>query len=316
MYKKPITKEEFIEKAIIIHNNKYDYSKVEYVNKRTKVCIICPEHGEFWQTPRNHLLGCGCFRCSQKNKSLISANKNRTTLGEFIRKAKEIHGDKYDYSKVKYINAKTKVCIICPEHGEFWQTPNVHISGGNGCPKCGFKQSGESNKDNTKSWIEKAIKIHGIKYDYSKVEYVNSLEKVCIICPKHGEFWQAPAHHLQGQGCPICAESKLEENVKILLNESKIKYEQQKKFKWLGRQRLDFYLPEYKASIECQGVQHFKCIDFFGGEKGFKYRKELDLKKKENCEKNGVKLIYFNYNEKITNLKKKLKWLQQVHTEQ
>ncbi len=234
----------------------------------------------------------------------------RLTKQDFVERARKVHGDKYDYSKVEYINTETKVCIVCPTHGEFWQRPSDHMRG-IGCRLC----YGNDKMTNEK-FIEKAKKVHGDKYDYSKVEYVNSLEKVCIICPKHGEFWQAPAHHLQGQGCPICAESKLEENVKILLNESKIKYEQQKKFKWLGRQRLDFYLPEYKASIECQGVQHFKCIDFFGGEKGFKYRKELDLKKKENCEKNGVKLIYFNYNEKITNLKKKLKWLQQVHTEQ
>ena len=107
---------EFIEKAKRIHGDKYDYSKVKYVNNRTKVCIICPEHGEFWQRPTSHLKGCICYRCSQKAKA---KKQKKSSTNEFIEKAKKIHGDKYDYSKVEYINAKTKVCIICPEHGEF-----------------------------------------------------------------------------------------------------------------------------------------------------------------------------------------------------
>ena len=182
------TTEEFIEKANIIHNNKYDYSKVEYKSNSTKVCIICPEHGEFWQTPYNHLRGCGCPKCVGKNKK---------TTEEFIRRAKEVHGDKYDYSKVEYINAKTKVCIICPEHGEFWQIANRHLSGC-GCPKCVGK-----NKT-TEEFIRRAKEVHGDKYDYSKVKYVNNSTKVCIICPEHGEFWQKPAGHLRGCGCPKC----------------------------------------------------------------------------------------------------------------
>ena len=116
----------FINKAIQVHGNKYDYSKVNYIDCNTKVCIICPEHGEFWQSPRCHLRGRGCSLCS-KNKKL--------TTEEFIKRAKEIHSDKYDYSKVNYVNGYTKVCIICPEHGEFWQEPHEHLRGG-GCPIC------------------------------------------------------------------------------------------------------------------------------------------------------------------------------------
>ena len=127
---KKLSIEQFIRKSKLIHHDKYDYSKVEYINSRTKICIICPEHGEFWQKPRVHLKGSGCPLCYKEN--------NHTTLlstESFIEKAKKIHGDKYDYSYVKYINAKTPVCIICPEHGEFWQKPNYHLSG-NGCQKC------------------------------------------------------------------------------------------------------------------------------------------------------------------------------------
>ena len=186
-----LTTEEFIEKARKVHGDKYDYSKVEYKNAHTKVCIICPEHGEFWQTPNTHLyLKCECSKCMKNAKG---------TTDEFIERARKIHINKYDYSKVEYINSKTKVCIICPEHGEFWQTPDKHLYG-QGCPICG----NDKQKSNTEEFIRKANKIHSNKYDYSKVNYVNSHTKVCIICPEHGEFWQKPNGHLNGQGCPSC----------------------------------------------------------------------------------------------------------------
>ena len=194
------TKEQFIEKAKKIHGDKYDYSKVEYKGNKIKVCIICPIHGEFWQEPRTHLQGCGCWKC-KKNFKL-----NTKT---WIEKAKKIHGDKYDYSKVEYTNNKTKVCIVCPIHGEFWQNPNSHLQGF-GCKKCGINSSKEKQILGKIEFIKKANLIHLNKYDYSKVEYINNNTKVCIVCPKHGEFWQTPASHINGKsGCPFCS---IEEN--------------------------------------------------------------------------------------------------------
>ena len=111
---------EFIAKAKAVHGDKYDYSKVNYVNSFTKVTIICPKHGEFEQTPNLHLKSQGCPNCYGNKKM---------TIEEFIKRAKEVHGDKYDYSKVKYVNALTKVTIICPIHGEFEQTPAKHLLG-------------------------------------------------------------------------------------------------------------------------------------------------------------------------------------------
>lgn len=125
-----------------------------------------------------------------------------------IEKAIEKHGDKYDYSKVEYVNTKTKVCIICPEHGKFFQTPNDHVSGGKGCVKCGFASNALKRSKNIDKFIEDAKKLHGDKYDYSKVEYINSSTKVIIICKNHGElteFTQTPNKHLEGRGCPDCA---------------------------------------------------------------------------------------------------------------
>ena len=359
---KKLTTEEFIEKAKQIHGDEYDYSKTEYINKRTKVCIICPKHGEFWQEPNSHIKGCGCKKCADNNKK----EKYSINTEEFIEKAKKVHGDKYDYSKVDYVNSHTKVCIICPEHGEFWQTPNDHIKGcgckkcaneriskinskignftfierakevhgdkydyskinyinpktkiliyckfhkeyfemlphnhlnGQGCPKCKNRKISESLQHNKCDFINASKKMHGNnRYDYSKVEYNGIFNKVCIICPIHGEFWQRPSDHKYGCGCPKCNESHLENDVRIILEENNIKYEYQKKFDWLGRQSLDFYLPDYNIAIECQGEQHFKPIPYFGGESSFKKIIERDKNKLLLCDNNGIKMIYYHIN--------------------
>ena len=291
---KKMTTLDFIKQSIKTHGNKYDYSKVEYIGSKEKACIICPEHGEFWQIAYNHLCGQGCPKCAD-----LSRIKSKViTKEEFIKKAKKIHGDKYDYSKVEYKNYGTKVCIICPEHGEFWQTPNNHLYG-YGCKKCANKKLSDRLKLTNIEFIERVKRIHGDKYDYSKVEYDNAHKKVCIICPKHGEFWQTPDKHLRGEGCPFCNESKLEREIRILLTEHNIKFEYNKSKPWLKKQRLDFFLPEYNVGIECQGIQHFEPIDF-GSEgyektvKNFLNVKRMDLLKKERCFKNGVKLIYYS----------------------
>ena len=289
------TKEEFIQKAKEIHNDKYDYSKIKYKDCRTKICIICPEHGEFWQTPLSHLHTRGCPKCS----------KRYMDTEYFIEKAKELYGDKYDYSKVEYVNNHTKVCIICPEHGEFYVNTKDFLNG-HGRPECGLKSRSDKIKGNTITFIEKARKIHGNKYDYSKVDYKRGNEKVCIICPEHGEFWQRPTGHLQGYGCPCCNESHIEREVNKLLLERNVKFERYKRFNWLGLQSLDFYLPEYNIAIECQGIQHFEEVQYFGGEKGLKENKKRDKKKYDLCKEHGVVIFYVNYKENVSEKIKEL----------
>lgn len=285
---KKLTCKDFINKANLIHNNKYDYSKVKYVNNSTKVCIICPEHGEFWQTPKSHLIGQGCPLCNGTFK---------LTNQEFIEKANFIHNNKYDYSKVEYVNSRTKVCIICPKHGEFWQTPYHHLNG-HGCSKCRNENNGDRCRGDVKEFIEKANCIYNHnKYDYSKVEYINSHTKVCIICPEHGEFWQRPCCHTNlRQGCPFCNESQSEMEIEQLLCEHNILYIRQKRFDWLGKMSLDFYLPNYGIAIECQGKQHFESVDYFGGNESLENTKERDLRKRLLCNENNVTILYYaNY---------------------
>lgn len=356
-----LTTEEFIEKARKIHGDKYDYSKVQYKKSKEKVCIICPEHGEFWQSPSSHLQGQGCPKCYSKRRGrtlkiteedfkqkyfdilkkydlsnfryidskhkikLICHEKDETGIehGEFeiktshllsgsgcpkcaklfrydngsiIQKFKYIHGDMYDYSKVEYVNSRTKVCIVCPKHGEFWQTPRQHLKG-DGCPCCRYIKSANSNKKTNEEFIEKAKEIHGDKYDYSKIDYKGIYKPVCIICPEHGEFWQIANTHLQGCGCPKCNQSHLEREVMLLLEEHNIKYEYQKRFKWLGRQSLDFYLPDYNIAIECQGKQHFEPVNFgskkYTGEELLQQVKKRDSIKYKKCLANDVQIIYY-----------------------
>lgn len=146
----------------------------------------------------------------------------KKTTEQFIEQARAIHGDKYDYSKTEYKGCKEKVCIIChekdefgEEHGEFWQTPDNHINGKQGCPKCG----GQTNVT-TELFIKRARKVHGDKYDYSKVNYVNNRTNITIICPIHGEFVQLPANHLKGEGCYECGRVRTGDAKRVSVEES------------------------------------------------------------------------------------------------
>lgn len=190
-----VTTEEFIEKATQVHGDKYDYSQVQYIDSETKVKIICPIHGEFWQTPHNHLQGQGCIKCGGK----LCFSKE-----DFISLAETKHGNKYDYSQVEYVNTSTKVCIICPEHGEFWQTPNDHLNG-KGCPECGKESSIKKRTLTKEEFIERSCKIHNNKFSYENVVYTNMMTPVYITCPEHGVFLQKPVVHIQGYGCPKCS---------------------------------------------------------------------------------------------------------------
>lgn len=283
-----ITTEEWITRAKSVHGDKYDYSKSKYVNQNKKLCIICPEHGEFWQTPTAHtFLKEGCPKCS---------GKYRMTTEDWVEKAKKIHGDKYDYSKVLFKNAFEKVCIICPEHGEFWQAAHSHLEG-YGCKKCAAKARQKKYSKGKERFVEEARKIHGDRYDYSKVDYKNANTKVCIICPEHGEFWQTPIGHLSNyQGCPFCkTRSKMELALKELFEKNNIEYVHEKKFDWLkyyDNLRIDFFLPQYNLAIECQGEQHFKAIELYGGEERFVFTQTRDNIKYEKCKKHNIKMLY------------------------
>ena len=182
------TLKEFIEKAQLVHGDRYDYSSVEYNNAITKIKINCEKHGVFEQTPNNHLADHGCPKCAKPVR----------TVDEFIRRARLTHGDKYDYSLVDYVKSYENVIIVCPKHGKYLQKPKDHLYEG-GCPKCG------KGTKTTEEFIVESKKIHGNEYDYSLVKYVDEHTKVNIVCKKHGIFSQRPYGHTDEKGCPKCS---------------------------------------------------------------------------------------------------------------
>ena len=287
------TLESFIEDARKVHGDKYDYSKSEYNGTHKPLMIICPIHGEFLQAPNDHLHGQGCPKCKGKK---IWDSRGRLSVEDVKEQFKAVHGNKYDYSLfTEYKNNSTKIPIICKKHGVFYMTPNSHISAHKGCPKCGAESSGEKQRLSIEEVIKRIKDVHGDKFIIpSDFEYKNNIEKVKLICRKHGEFWQNPFNLWRGVGCPKCNKSKLENKISLILEKNCIEFEEQKKFDWLGKQELDFYLPKFNIAIECQGIQHFKPVARFGGEKMYKTQIEWDEKKKKLCEENGVNVLYFS----------------------
>lgn len=203
------TNESFIKSAHISHGDKYNYSKVIYTNNRTKVIIICDQHGEFLQSPMDHLVGKGCMECG---------GSPRKDTAQFIQEAIDAKGDLYDYSKAIYVNKKTNVIIICRTHGEFLQTPDSHLNQKSGCRECAGNTIGNNDK-----FIRSAITKHGEAYDYSQVEYIRSFLKVNIICNKHGVFSMTPNAHLRGNGCYKCA-GYLSVDTKSFIEQAHAKY--------------------------------------------------------------------------------------------
>lgn len=187
------TQEEFIQEAQAKHNGFYNYSQVIYKNSKAKVTVVCPNHGEFEIAASHHLNGLGCRKCY--------SIRLRNTQSAVIAKFRETHGDRYNYDKVVYEGSNLKVTIGCSVHGDFNQRVSAHIKG-SGCTKCAI----ENQTLTTQRFVNQAIAKHGGKYDYSQVKYINRQKKVTIICPQHGLFEQLAGNHLEGRGCPKCAQ--------------------------------------------------------------------------------------------------------------
>ena len=278
-----------LKKFIEVHKDKYDYSLVEYEHSLKKVKIICPIHGVFQQRPNNHLQKQGCPSCGLSEIPLVK---------DIIENARKIHNNLYDYSLVKYINNKTKIDIICKEHGVFKQLHTDHLRG-HGCPKCSH-----SFKLNTTKFISRAKKIHNNLYDYSLVNYINNYTKIDIICKEHGVFKQIPKSHLKRRGCPKCKESKGVVEISQLLEKNDLIYEREVIIDGCVSEnnvpfRFDFYIPSKNIYIEYDGEQHFRTVKSWGGAEGFKKVQLRDSMKNKFCETHNIKLYRISYKDDI-----------------
>jgi Protein of unknown function (DUF723) len=201
--------ERFVSKARKIHGDKYDYSSVKYVRTSDKITIHCPMHGSWQQTPNNHLNGYGCEKCGRESLRLAFADN----LEAFVKKARKSHGEKFEYP-TGCVNQNTPIQIKCPIHGLFKQRPADHLKSTLGCPKCALENPIKANLLTHDQFVEKAQKIHGLKYTYPE-QYKKSLKHIGIKCPKHGVFKQTPNNHLHGHGCKFCQSDGAAERVRL-----------------------------------------------------------------------------------------------------
>lgn len=186
---KRLNTKSFIEKAVEVHGDQFDYSLVNYKGTRIDIKIVCKVHGAFTKKPDRHLQGVGCPKCGMY------------TTRQFIEKAEEVHGRKYNYSEVVYTGTRNKIKIICPDHGAFEQDPTVHLRG-HSCRKC--------HHHSLSDFLSRVEEVHGDKYNYNKVVFKGWRKKVCIVCAEHGEFWQGAHDHLR-YGCSKCGDTKKSE---------------------------------------------------------------------------------------------------------
>lgn len=190
---KRLTTEQFVIKARAVHGLNYEYSSVNYTTSHQKIVICCPVHGQFEQTPNSHLNGAGCPSCYHEHKA------SQVTTEDFIRRAVEHHGDRYDYSKSVYTRSYNKIEVLCPIHGSFFPQAGQHMIG-SPCVKCYH----DSMRKTEAQFICEAGLVHGNKYDYSQAQYSGYFDNVVIICNEHGEFVQRADIHLRGSGCSKC----------------------------------------------------------------------------------------------------------------
>jgi very-short-patch-repair endonuclease len=229
----------------------------------------------------------------------------KMTTNDFIKKANIKHNNKYDYTNSKYTGCQSKIEIICPIHGNFWQTATIHLIGKE-CVKCGHIKTHTKSTQSTSQWIEKSNEIHNFKYDYSQSQYKKSHLKVKIVCPSHGSFQQTPDCHLQGRGCPKCNLSKAEEIIKRWLDKHNILHEVQKTFDDCKNPRtnyklkFDFYIPARNLLIEYDGEQHFNPIligKYQITQERVDQTQYRDSIKTNYAKKSGIDLLRISYKE-------------------
>ena len=293
----PLTTKDFISRATDVWGDRYTYEHSVYTTIKAKVIVTCRIHGDFPTTAYDFLQGHGCPDCG------VDAIKKarRKPQEQFIAECRAVHGDRYDYSQTVYQGKRKKVTIICRKHGPFEQWPGNHLNG-EGCPDCKFEKESAMQSKGREDFIKDAIAIHGNRYDYSKVRYVNNKTNVIVICPDHGPFEVMPQDHIQKRnGCPICQASKGETAIRVWLENHGIKFQCHKSVHSplaVGKRKKfmpDFILTDYNMFIEFNGEQHYKGKELWGGEKQLKHQQARDAALREYCKQQGIRLLEIHY---------------------
>jgi len=290
-YSRGYNTETFIKRSNKIHFNKYNYSKSIYVNSRIKIIINCPKHGDFKQTSAKHLQGRGCINCSVDEKYYDNES--------FILKAKNIHGNKYNYDKIQYKSSSNKIIITCLKHGDFNQLPANHLCG-KGCPDCGKIIKADKRRRSLDEFIILSNNIYNNKYTYKNSIYINTDTHIVINCNKHGDFLQTPASHLAGkEGCCSCANIKVSKMEKAWLTSLSICESDRQKRIYINNKNyyiVDAYVAKTNTVYEFYGDYWHGNPSVFNLDEinkhtnsPFKYLYRKTLKKENN-------LLKLNYN--------------------
>lgn len=245
------TFEQFIEKEKKVHGDKYEPIRESFTSTKNKLKILCKKCGNvFEQTGTMHLAGNGCSFCNPPHRKL--------TTDEFRERLSETHPNLELLSE--YVSTNTPITVRCKIHDHTYTTTPHRLVQGANCQKCYDEKRGKSIKKPTDKVIEDLRKVHGDKYEYPNIqeEYKNNKSHISVICKEGHEFNASMNKLLRGQGCPVCNESHLEREISKLFPSA----QRWKRFKWLGKQNLDFYIPISHIAIECQGIQHLEPLDF------------------------------------------------------
>lgn len=304
--------ENFINQCKKVWGNLYTYDKTVYVNSLQKVIITCPIHGDFLTRPADFLRHHGCPKCKSNKTKITNHSFKISNKEEFVKKAELLYPNLFKYDDVIYIDSRTKVLVysnLCNE--KFYITPSQLIQGH-------FKKQYKGEKIKTKyqkrltteAFIQNARFVHGDIYDYSKTKYIDSVTKVTIICPKHGEFQMFPEDHTSHRyGCPLCHQSRGEEFISSFLKENQIQFIPQYKININGISRyIDFclILGTKLIFIEYNGKQHYEPVEHFGGKETFEKQVQRDKDIKNYCLENNIPLLVYKYDIPFYELKERL----------
>src|SRR3990170_5692205 len=277
----PLTPEKALNRVLEIHGDTYDLSKFEYIDTRSKVTLGCKIHG-FFEIQFNHITTrkSGCKKCGDIKR----AKNSRITFDDTKKEAVKAHNNFYSYDKIiKYSTRKKKYTITCPIHGDFQQSFDAHLAG-KGCIKCGHKKTTDVTKSSQEDVLNSFINKHGDIYDYSLVAYKTTIDKVEIICNKHGVFTQKPNNHLQGAGCPSCfgSTSNAEKEIRAFISD-KVDITYSRRDILLNKKELYIFVGSKNIAIEYDGIYYHS--DLF-------VENNYHLSKTNDCLNLGINLIH------------------------
>lgn len=271
-----MTQDDFLNRCQERHPDEgYTYEHCHYVRSNVKVAITCPIHGDFLMQPCHFVNGEGCPKC---------ASNHLMTQDEFIRRAREIHGDKYRYDHAVYVGWNYPITITCPIHGDFTQHCGNHLKG-MGCKECMKERFSRDNKISHDDFMRQLTPIMNPLWDYSQVRYVDRLHKVKMICPKHGEFMKRPQNLLIGGGCPRCRRkvSTGERQVATWMESMGYKVVRNDRVV-IAPKELDIWAPDERVAIEY-------CGDYWHRLPGMDVTHSW---KRDQCAARGIRLLFIS----------------------